>query len=130
MRAWDYLMHLGYGAREVVVAGDSAGGNLALVLAMQLRTRGGGCPARLVLFSPWTDMTASGRSYETRRDIDPMITMDYIRAVRAVYAPGQELSSPLLSPLLGDFYRFPPALIQVGRTNTCFPIPCACGIGW
>lgn len=44
MRAWDYLMHLGYGAREVVVAGDSAGGNLALVLAMQLGTPGGCCP--------------------------------------------------------------------------------------
>ena len=71
MRAWDYLMHLGYGAREVGVAGDSAGGNLALVLALQLQDAGRLLPRRLVLFSPWTDMTASGRSYETRRDADP-----------------------------------------------------------
>ena len=61
-RAWDYLMHLGYGARDVVVAGDSAGGNLALVLTMQLREAGRLLPGRLVLFSPWTDMTASGKS--------------------------------------------------------------------
>ena len=120
MRAWDYLMHLGYGAREVTVAGDSAGGNLALVLAMQLRDAGRLLPRRLVLFSPWTDMTASGRSYETRRDADPMLTMDYIRAVRSAYAPCQELSSPLLSPLFGDFDHFPPTLIQVGENEILF----------
>lgn len=46
-------------------------------------------------------MTASGRSYETRRDADPMLTMDYIRAVRSAYAPCQELSSPAFSPVRG-----------------------------
>ena len=65
-------------------------------------------------------MTASGRSYETRRDADPMLTMDYIRAVRSAYAPCQELSSPLLSPLFGDFDRFPPTLIQVGENEILF----------
>ena len=114
MKAWDYLMHLGYGAREVVVAGDSAGGNLALVLTMLLRDAGRLMPRRLVLMSPWTDMTASGKSYTDRRDADPMITMNYIQAVRAAYAPGREFSSPMLSPLFGNFARFPPVLIQVG----------------
>ena len=117
MKAWDHLMHLGYGARDVVVAGDSAGGNLALVLTMLLREAGRLLPRRLVLLSPWTDMTASGKSYQEHRDDDPMLTMDYIRAVRGVYAPGQDLSSPRLSPLFGDLRRFPPVLIQAGTNE-------------
>lgn len=117
MKAWDYLMHLGYGARDVVVVGDSAGGNLALVLAMLLRDAGRLLPRRLVLLSPWTDMTASGKSYQEHRDDDPMLTMDYIRAVRGVYAPGQDLSAPLLSPLFGDLRRLPPVLIQAGTNE-------------
>ena len=117
MKAWDYLMHLGYGARDVVVAGDSAGGNLALVLTMLLREAGRLLPRRLVLLSPWTDMTASGKSYQEHRDDDPMLTTDYLRAVRGVYAPGQDLSSPKLSPLFGDLRRFPPVLIQAGTNE-------------
>ena len=50
--------------------------------------------------SPWTDMTASGRSYTQRAAMDPTITLDYIHAVREVYAGGNELTSPLLSPAL------------------------------
>ena len=114
LRAWDHLMYLGYGARDITVVGDSAGGNLALVLCRRLRTMERMLPAALVLMSPWTDMTASGPSYTERQDIDPMLTMEYIKAVRSAYAGGADLSSPDLSPLLGDCSGFPPTLIQVG----------------
>ena len=83
MKAWDYLMYQGYGARDVVVAGDSAGGNMALVLCHRLKAMGRRLPARLILMSPWTDMTASGRSYTERAALDPTITLEYIKAVRA-----------------------------------------------
>lgn len=119
-KAWDYLMYLGYGARDVVVAGDSAGGNLALVLCHQLKEAGRQLPGRLVLMSPWTDMTASGRSYTQRAEMDPTITMDYIQAVREVYAGGRDLTSPMLSPLFGNFEGFPPTLIQVGSNEILF----------
>lgn len=114
VRAWDYLMHQGYGARDVTVAGDSAGGNLALVLTHRLKAEGRQLPSRLVLLSPWTDMTASGASYTERAQLDPTITMDYIHAVRGAYAGDADLESPMLSPLFGDFTGFPPTLIQVG----------------
>lgn len=117
MKAWDYLMYLGYGAHDIVVAGDSAGGNMALVLCHQLKAAGRKLPGRLVLMSPWTDMTASGKSYTERADIDPTITIDYIKAVRGVYARDNSLTSPLLSPLFGDFSDFPPTLIQVGSNE-------------
>ena len=60
LRAWDHLMLLGYGARDIVLAGDSAGGNLALVLCHRLKAAGRRLPGALVLMSPWTDMTMSG----------------------------------------------------------------------
>ena len=59
MKAWDYLMLLGYGARDVIVAGDSAGGNLALSLVHKLKQQKRLLPRGLVLLSPWTDLTSS-----------------------------------------------------------------------
>ena len=53
VKAWDYLMYQGYGARDVVVAGDSAGGNLALVLTHLLKEAGRRLPRALILLSPW-----------------------------------------------------------------------------
>ena len=117
LRAWDHLMHLGYGARDVVVAGDSAGGNLALVLTHTLKETGRLLPRNLLLFSPWTDMTASGRSYQERADIDPVLTLNYIYATRDAYARGQDLTDPRLSPLFADLTGFPPTLIQAGTNE-------------
>lgn len=114
LRAWDYLMYLGYGAENVTAAGDSAGGNLALVLCTRLKAAGRRLPRALLLMSPWTDMTMSGASYRERAESDPMLTTEYIEAVRSAYAGGQDYRSPELSPLLGDLRGFPPALIQVG----------------
>lgn len=114
LRAWDHLMYLGYGARDVIVAGDSAGGNLALVLCQRLKEARRRLPAALILMSPWTDMTASGRSYTERIHLDPMLTMNYIKAVRAAYAQDRPPEDPCLSPLFGSFEGFPPVLIQAG----------------
>lgn len=120
VRMWDYLMYQGYGARDIVLAGDSAGGNLALVLLHRLKAEGRQLPRRLVLFSPWTDMTASGESYTRRAQLDPTITMEYIHAVRKAYAGDADLNDPMLSPLFGDFKGFPPTLIQVGSNELLF----------
>lgn len=120
VRVWDHLMYQGYGARDVTVAGDSAGGNLALVLLHRLKAEGRQLPKRLVLMSPWTDMTASGESYKERAELDPTITMEYIQAVRAAYSGGADLSDPMLSPLFGDFAGFPPTLIQVGSNELLY----------
>ena len=114
MRAWDYLMYQGYGAENVTVAGDSAGGNLALVLCRRLKAAGRRIPRALLLMSPWADMTMSGASYRERVESDPMLTPEYIEAVRRAYAGGRDLHDPDLSPLLGDLGSFPPTLIQVG----------------
>lgn len=114
LKAWNYLMYLGYGARDVIVAGDSAGGNLALSLTLRLKEQERLLPRGLVLLSPWTDLTKSGKSYESRKEVDPVLDHEYLDRMIENYAGGQELSNPLISPLFGNFKGFPPTYIQVG----------------
>lgn len=118
--AWDHLMRLGFGARDVVLAGDSAGGNMALVLCLRLRAEGRMLPGALLLMSPWTDMTCSGESLTERADIDPVLTPEYIYAVREAYAGSLDPAQPELSPLLADLAGLPPTLIQVGTHEILF----------
>lgn len=117
MKIWDYLMHLGYGARDIIIAGDSAGGNLALVLTLKLKEQKRILPRGLVLFSPWTDLTRSGKSYKTKCQIDPILTEEYLTRAILDYAAGEDLQNPLISPLYGDFDGFPPVLIQAGSNE-------------
>lgn len=114
LRAWDYVMQLGYGARDVIVAGDSAGGNMALSLVHHLKEQERILPRGLLLMSPWTDMTCSGKSYDTRKDVDPVLDVPYINRAISCYAPDEDLENPFISPLFGDFENFPPTYIQVG----------------
>lgn len=117
LKVWDYLMHLGYGAREVIVAGDSAGGNLALSLTLKLKEQRRLLPKGLVLLSPWTDLTRSGKSYQTKGEVDPILSEDYLNTSINAYACGRELDNPMISPVFGDFEGFPPTYIQVGTNE-------------
>lgn len=117
VKIWDYLMHLGYGARDIIIAGDSAGGNLALVLTLKLKEQKRILPRGLVLFSPWTDLTRSGKSHKTKCQIDPILTEEYLTRAILDYAAGEDLQNPLISPLYGDFDGFPPVLIQAGSNE-------------
>ena len=117
LRAWDYLMLLGYGARDVVVTGDSAGGNLALALVLKLREQKRLLPRGLVLMSPWTDLTSTGKSFQTKAEVDPVLNCAYIDRMVQAYAGGLDLTDPMISPLFGNFEGFPPTYIQVGENE-------------
>lgn len=114
LKIWDHLMLLGYGARDIIVAGDSAGGNLALALVHKLKQQERLLPRGLILLSPWTDLTASGKTHQTKAEIDPILNARYLEEVTEAYAGGRDLTDPLVSPLFGDFTGFPPTYIQVG----------------
>lgn len=114
MKAWEYLLLLGYGGREIIVAGDSAGGNLALVLTHKLKQENRILPKSLILISPWTDLLSTGKSHNTRVDLDPILNEAYLNAMIKNYADGEDIKNPLISPLYGDFRGFPPTYIQVG----------------
>ena len=113
--AYEWLLKNGYREDQIIVAGDSAGGGLALALCLCLKENGRELPCGIVVMSPWTDMTASGPSYEENYENDPLFggtedSMIYNRE----YAAGEDLTNPYLSPLFGDYEGFPPMLIQVG----------------
>ena len=115
MKAWNYLMYLGDGARDVIVAGDSAGGNLALSLTLKLKDEGRMLPRGLALMSPWTDLTQSGDSYVINFERDPLFgkTKDSM-IYNKDYIGDADPKNPYISPLFGKFHDFPPMLIQVG----------------
>lgn len=115
MQVWDYVMQMGYGADHVILAGDSAGGNMALEIVMELKRQKRFLPAGLILMSPWTDMTATTKSYEKYKEQDPILSREYVEYARKAYAGEREdYSAPQLSPLYGDLTEFPPVKIQVG----------------
>ncbi|MBD5549605.1 MAG: alpha/beta hydrolase [Lachnospiraceae bacterium] len=118
LKAWNHLMMFGYGARDVILVGDSAGGNLALTLTHQLKKEGRLLPRGIVLLSPWTDLTSSGKSHETKEGIDPVLDAAYLKEAIENYL-GKDydeelLKDPSVSPLFGEFEGFPPTYIQVG----------------
>lgn len=118
MKIWDYLMRMGYGADKVILAGDSAGGNLALEITLLLKEQNRFMPAGLILMSPWTDMTMTSGSYEKYKDLDPVLTREYAEHVRRAYAGDREdYKDPKLSPLYGDLATMPPTLVQVGSNE-------------
>ena len=117
MKIWNYIMLLGYGARDIIVAGDSAGGNLALSLVMKLKMENRLLPRGFMLMSPWTDLTSSGKSHITKADIDPVLNANYINEMIENYAKDENLKNPLISPLFGSYEGFPPTYIQVGSNE-------------
>lgn len=117
LKVWDYLMYQGYGARDIIIAGDSAGGNLALTLTLALKEQGRLLPRGLLLFSPWTDMTRSGKSYQKKASVDPILTLEYIEEAVRAYAGENDLEDPMISPVFADFTGFPQTFIQVGTNE-------------
>nr|ATZ76733.1 Lip142 [uncultured bacterium] len=114
LKAYRWLLAQGVDPNTIVIAGDSAGGNLALTTLLALKDAGDPLPAATVLLSPWTDMLSTGDSYKTRKDLDPMIPADEALTAARMYANGADLRDPLLSPLYGDLSGLPPMLIHVG----------------
>ena len=115
---WNHLMYRGYGAKDIIVAGDSAGGNLALELTLILKSQKRMLPAGLALLSPWTDLTATLPSYEKYKDTDPMLSYDYVCGARRAYAGADaDYTNPSLSPLYADLDGMPPTIIEVGSNE-------------
>lgn len=100
--------------RAIVVAGDSAGGGLAIATLLAARDRGLPQPAAAVIFSPWADITRSGASYRTKEGSDALFTHDAIGWYAGQYVPDGDPSVPLASPVFASLAGLPPLLIQVG----------------
>jgi acetyl esterase/lipase len=119
MTAWGFLRKKGFATDRIVVGGDSAGGNLTITLINRLRAAGEKLPACAWLISPWTDLTMSGATLDTKDAVDPIIHKFYLEELADAYVPPSlDRKDPRISPLFADLHGFPPTLIQVGSAET------------
>jgi monoterpene epsilon-lactone hydrolase len=118
LSAWRWLRtDQGVNATSVAVAGDSAGGGLAVALLTAARDAGEELPAAAVLMSPTVDLTSSGASMTERADQDPVSTPAMLRRFAADYLAGADPRTPLASPLFASLAGLPPLLVQVGTAD-------------
>jgi epsilon-lactone hydrolase len=118
LAAWHWLRtDQGLSAASLAVAGDSAGGGLAVALLVATRDAGQDLPAAAVLMSPTVDLTSSGASMTERVDQDPISTPAMLRQFAADYLAGTDPKTPLASPLFASLTGLPPLLIQVGTAD-------------
>lgn len=108
--AYQWLGIQGYDSRNIAIAGDSAGGGLALSTAMRLRDSGSSLPACLCLMSPWTDLTMSGDSVKENATTDIMLNALWTRELANKYAGPDGLANPLASPHFGNYKDLPPII--------------------
>jgi monoterpene epsilon-lactone hydrolase len=116
--AYRWLVGRGVDPADVVVAGDSAGGGLAVATLLALRDAGDPLPAAGVCISPWTDLACAGDSMRTRAVADPMVQRDGLLGMAAAYLGGHDPRAPLASPIHADLRGLPPLLIHVGTAET------------
>jgi acetyl esterase/lipase len=114
LASYRWLLAGGAASRQIVVAGDSSGGGLALGLLLKLRDDGLPLPAAAVVLSPWTDLALTGTSLVTNADADPMLNASELPALAAAYLGGADPRNSYASPLYGDPAGLPPTLIHVG----------------
>ena len=112
--SYERLIEQGIKPEAIVLAGDSAGGGLALACMLALKAAGKPLPAGAMLLSPWSDLTATGESINTRAEVDPMISPELLQPMADTYVGKDDAANPLISPLFGDLAGLPPLLIQVG----------------
>jgi len=113
LRAWHWLVSHRARPERIVVAGDSAGGNLCLGLLLALRERGEELPAAAALVSPWVDLSCSAASYLRNAAFD-YGTREMLLAQARAWAGGVPLEAPALSPLHADLRGLPPLFVQYG----------------
>ena len=112
--SYDRLQANGIEPKQIVIAGDSAGGGLTLACLLALKAQGKPQPAGAVLLSPWTDLTGSGASVKTRAESDPMVSPEVLEPMAALYRGDVDASEPAISPLFGSLEGLAPLLVQVG----------------
>lgn len=114
LAAYAGLLESGARPSLILVAGDSAGGGLAVATLLAAREQGLPQPAAVVVFSPWADISRSGASMRTKDGADPVFSYDALGWYASRYVPVGDRSAPLASPVFATLAGLAPLLIQVG----------------
>jgi acetyl esterase/lipase len=114
LAAYEALLEGGTDPAGIAFAGESAGGGLAVATLVNARERGLPLPAAAYLMSPYADLTLAGTTIESKRDADPLLSPEALRARVGDYTAGQDPALGLISPIFADLSGLPPLIIQAG----------------
>jgi monoterpene epsilon-lactone hydrolase len=112
--AYEALVDNGIAPADIVLAGESAGGALAVATLVNARDHGLPLPAAAFVMSPYADLTLAGTTMETKRELDPLMSRDALQARVTDYTSGQDAALGLISPIFADLSGLPPLIIQAG----------------
>src|SRR6478672_7847854 len=115
LAAYEALLENGTEPSDIAFAGESAGGGLAIATLVNARDRGLPLPAAAFAMSPYADLTLSGASMETKRDVDPLLSRELLQPRVTDYVSGHDPALGLISPVFADLSDLPTLIIQAGR---------------
>lgn len=118
LAGYRFLLSQGFRPENIVIAGESAGGGLAIATLVSLREAGIALPACAWCSSPWADLEMSGGTMRSKDAVDPLIHAPYLHELAAAYLNGADPRMPLVSPIHAELRGLPPLLIQVGSDET------------
>ena len=114
LAAYDALLQNGVAPSDIVFAGESAGGALAIATLVNARDHGLPLPAAALAMSPYADLTLAGATMETKREVDPLMSRELLEPRVIDYTAGQDAALGLVSPVFADLSGLPPLIIQAG----------------
>jgi acetyl esterase/lipase len=114
LAAYQALLDSGVAPSDIVLAGESAGGGLAIATLVSARDQGLPLPAAAFVMSPYADLTLTGGTMETKGASDPLLSREALQARVADYTAGQDAALGLISPIFADLSGLPPLIIQAG----------------
>jgi monoterpene epsilon-lactone hydrolase len=114
LAAYEALLQTGIAASDIVFAGESAGGGLAVATLVNARDHGLPLPAAAFAMSPYADLTLAGSTIDTKRELDPLLSREALQARIPDYTAGHDAALPLISPIFADLSGLPPLVMQAG----------------
>jgi epsilon-lactone hydrolase len=114
LAAYEALLRDGIAPADIAFAGESAGGGLAIATLINARDHGLPLPAAAFAMSPYADLTLAGTTMDTRREADPLLSPEALRARVPDYTAGHDAALGLISPVFADLSGLPPLIIQAG----------------
>jgi acetyl esterase/lipase len=112
--AYEALLDDGISPSDIVFAGESAGGGLAIATLVNARDHGLPLPAAALVMSPYADLTLAGSTMGSKREVDPLLSPEALRARVTDYTAGQDAGLGLISPIFAELSGLPPLMIQAG----------------
>ncbi|MDP4266581.1 MAG: alpha/beta hydrolase [Bacteroidota bacterium] len=119
VKIYQWLLSSEFNAKDIIIAGESAGGGLCLAILLALKERNISLPLAAVAISPWTDLTCSSDSYKTKNNVS-VAPLNSWTVFSKYYVGNNPATIPLISPLFGDLKGLPPIFINSGVDDELF----------